>query len=102
MTQRHVLTVDFKDIKALEVACACGGKFTIPVPKDTLPGNVECVGCNKRLWDGGDDREFQIVKGLLVMLGQVQRRDDKIFRLGFSLDMPETVTPNTSEIRIAP
>jgi len=34
VTQRHLLTVDFKDIKALEVTCKCGGKLTIPVPKD--------------------------------------------------------------------
>ncbi|HEV2523334.1 MAG TPA: hypothetical protein VGT24_13220 [Candidatus Acidoferrales bacterium] len=87
MTQKRVLTVDFKDIKSLEVTCAlCGAKFTLPVPKDALSWNVACVGCNTRLWDGPDDREFQVVSGLLLMLSQVQRHDDKVFRLGFSLN----------------
>jgi len=99
MTQRHVLTVDFKDVKALEVTCKCAAKFTIPVPKDTLPANIKCAGCNERLWDGGEDRAFQIVNGLLLMLSQVQKHDDKIFRLGFSLDMPEKVSGTTSESR---
>jgi hypothetical protein len=89
MTQKHVLTVDFKDIKALEVTCKCGAQFTIPVPKDSLPANIKCAGCNERLWDASEDREFQFVNGLLIMLSHVQRHDDRFFRLGFSLDMPE-------------
>lgn len=97
MTQKHVLTVDFKEVKALEVTCKCGAKFTIPVPKDSPPANMKCAGCNERLWDGGEDREFQLVSGLLTMLSHVQRHDDKIFRLGFSLDMSENVKGTTSE-----
>lgn len=89
MTQKRVLTADFKDIKALEITCACGAKFTLPVPKDALSGNISCTGCNKRLWDGADDREFKFVSGLLLMLSEVQRHDDKNFRLGFSLDVTE-------------
>jgi hypothetical protein len=98
MTQRHVLTVDFKDIKALEVTCSlCGTKLTIPVPTEARPGNVECVGCNKRLWDGPEDKESRFVSGFLVMLSQAQKRDDKVFHVGFSLDGPETVKGTTSE-----
>jgi hypothetical protein len=89
MTQRHVLTVDFKDIKALEVTCKCGGKLTIPVPKDSLPTHIKCAGCNERLWDGPDTRDFQFVSGFLVVLSAAQRHDDNIFRLGFSLDTTE-------------
>lgn len=97
MTQKHVLTVDFKDIKALEVTCKCGAKFTIPVPKEALPANVKCAGCNERLWDSGEDREFGFVSGFLRMLSEAQRHDEKIFRLGFSLDMSENVKGTTSE-----
>lgn len=97
MTQRCVLNVDFKDIKALEITCACGAKFTLPVPKEALPANIKCAGCNERLWNGNEDREFQVVSGLLLMLSQVQRHDDKTFRLGFSLDMPEKVKGTESE-----
>ena len=97
MMQKHVLTVDFKDIKALEITCACGARFTIPVPKEALPANVKCAGCNERLWDGGDDKEFQMVNGFLTMLSAVQKHDDKKFRLGFSLDTPEKVKGTTSE-----
>lgn len=97
MTTKHVLTVDFRDIKALEVTCACGAKLTIPVPKDALPANIKCAGCNERLWNGGEDREFQFVNGFLLMLSSVQRHDDKIFRLGFSLDMSPQIKTGTSE-----
>jgi hypothetical protein len=98
MTQRHVLTADFKDIKVLEITCiGCDSKFTLPVLKGALPINVECVGCNKRLWDGTEDRAFQVASGLLQMLNQVQRHDDKKFRLGFSLNLPEKVKGITAE-----
>lgn len=98
MTQKHVLTVDFKDIKALEVTCSlCGTKLAIRVPTDARPANVECMGCNKRLWDGPDDNEAKIVSGFLTMLSHVQKHDDKIFHLGFSLDMSESVKRTTSE-----
>jgi hypothetical protein len=49
------------------------------------------------LWDRGEDKEFKFVSGLLVMLSHVQRHDDKTFRLGFSLDMPEKGKGITSE-----
>ena len=71
-------------------------KFVIPVPNEALPGNIKCAGCNERLWDENDDRGFKIANGLLLMLSQVQRHDDKIFRLGFSLDMQEKVNGTTS------
>jgi hypothetical protein len=33
MTQRHVLTVELKDVKALEITCTfCGAKLTLPPP----------------------------------------------------------------------
>lgn len=100
MTQRHVLTVDFKDIKALEVTCAsCKAKLTLPVPKDALPANVDCVGCNRRLWNGTDDRNFQIVNGFRNMLSQVQTHDDKILHVGFALEMSEKVQDLSGTIR---
>ena len=64
----------------------------ICLPKDALPANIKCAGCNERLWDSVADREFQVVNGFLLMLSQVQKHDDKIVRLGFSLDMPEKVS----------
>lgn len=89
MTQKHVLTVDFKEIKALEVECRCRARFTIPVPKDALRPNVKCAACNELLWDGGDDATFQYVSGFLRMLSEAQRREKDGFCLGFSLNMLE-------------
>jgi hypothetical protein len=90
MTIREMLAVDFKDIKALEIVCSeCGAKVTLPVPKESLSREVSCLGCKRWFWGKEDDREFQFVSGLLLMLTQVQRHDDKAFRLGFSLEMKE-------------
>ena len=90
MMARRSLTANFKEIKALEVTCShCGALFTIPVPKESLSADTNCVGCNKRLWNGANDRAFQLVSGFVLMLSQAQRHDDKVFWLGFSLQMEE-------------
>jgi uncharacterized paraquat-inducible protein A len=87
MTPVHKVSADFKELKAFEVICVnCGAVFSIPIA-DHLGEKANCLGCNRRLWDGGEDRSYQRARGLMIMLHQWKEQEDLLFRLGFSLNM---------------
>jgi len=94
MTPIHKIIADFKELNALDVTCvSCGALFSIPIANH-LGAKAECLGCGRRLWDGEDDRSYQRARGLMTMLHQWKEQEDKLFKLGFSLNAPFADTPD--------
>jgi hypothetical protein len=92
MTPRAVTTIDFSEIKAVEVKCAnCGSTTSIPLPRERLPLSFACVGCNTQLWHlepmansstpGGAE-----IAGLIRCLGYWQAVKGAPFTLQFSVE----------------
>lgn len=53
MTPQSALRVDFKEIKEIRITCAeCSAEIVIPITRKIIRA-LDCPGCNKRLWDDG-------------------------------------------------
>ena len=92
MTPRTVTTVDFREIKAIEVRCnVCNSIASLPLSRQKLPSQVNCVGCGAMLWrtDGMNASStpgYLALLGLLRVLHPWQIEKDAPFTLQFTLE----------------
>lgn len=88
MTPKSVIEIDFQEIGALEIKCSkpqCGGAVTIPVHTANTPLVLACPGCNETWWHRGSGPLFEKVDNLLKALSAWQRREEKPFTIGVTL-----------------
>ena len=87
MTPKSVLSVDFKEINAVEIRCACGSLTTLPLPLNALPEHFACMSCNKTLWFANEEGgAFSKVQSLVRGLSLWKQVEKAPFTLGFSLE----------------
>jgi len=79
------MTVDFSEIKAIEVRCPCGGILVIPVPKLDLDTRAKCPGCGKYLWDADIDGARARINEVFKAVSNWQAFDSKSVCMTFSL-----------------
>src|ERR1700693_3974389 len=87
MTPRHVIRVDFREIRAVEVHCKCGAIMSLPLPKTSINLHVDCMACNATLWyeemEGGP---YSKVQALMRSLSAWQQVEVRPFSLQFYLE----------------
>ncbi len=87
MTPRHVVTIDFKEIKAVDIRCNCGSLISIRLPKMNLAEHLSCPGCNTMFWYAQEDGSpHPKVQALVRNLSNWQQVERVPFTLEFSLD----------------
>lgn len=90
MTPQTVMTVRFTEIQALEIVCKnCDSRISIPITgshQPNLPHPLECVACNKTLFESDQSTDFLRALGLLRSLNRLHEPDaQKAFELEFSI-----------------
>lgn len=91
MTPRQLITVEFSEIKKVEITCKkCGAALVFPIPTEKdqqyLLQNYSCPGCGTRLWGDGHDDLYSRLLSLILALGQWQYLTGQGYSLSFSLD----------------
>jgi uncharacterized paraquat-inducible protein A len=90
MTVKQVFKVDLMEIPHLEITCiSCGGSITIPIPSSNPIGAMSCPGCNRRLYDEGDNPRRRHVAGIIHALSNWKSLEEKGFTLNFSIAKKE-------------
>jgi hypothetical protein len=101
LTPKRLISIDFREIPAVELTCKCGGVMSIPL-RLVLPPlrELKCPGCYEELWR--DEYLYRTVNALIGVLRDWKKIDHKEFGLGFSVaegSIPQAVTERAGWIR---
>ena len=85
----RTLHIDFKEMTEFEVCCsACSAKLAVPLPKASLPGYMNCLGCGARLWEGEQDPSYLRMQSLMRALSAWLDTENRGFSLGTRIAEP--------------
>jgi len=75
---------EVSEIPAVEVVCQCGSRFTLILPRTEIPPRVDCVSCNRRMWDSTEEH-YKYLLGLVRALSGWMTLANKPFKLRCSI-----------------
>ena len=85
MTPTNAFTVNFKEIKSVEIACECGAAMKLPLPlKMGLPDAFKCASCDRVWWHNGSPMR-QHIATLVRALENWQGLEQPVLNLQFAL-----------------
>jgi hypothetical protein len=62
MTPKQITTLDVKELKEIEIKCACGASVRLLLPlKNQWPFEHACRACPRNLWENGSPAVTKIM-----------------------------------------